>query len=59
VGLVVCKVTLGRIFLPALYFRSADRRTILKGIFKKWGGEASNGLIWLRIGTGECEEFLY
>jgi hypothetical protein len=25
-------------------------RMILKWIFKKWGGEALTGLIWLRIG---------
>ena len=24
---------------------------ILKSILNKWGGEAWNGLIWLRIGT--------
>jgi len=27
-------------------------RIILKCFFKKWDGEASTGLIWLRIGTG-------
>jgi hypothetical protein len=25
---------------------------ILKSVFKKWDGEAWNGLSWLRIGTG-------
>ena len=29
-----------------------EGRIILKRIFKKWGGEAWIGLIWLRIGTG-------
>jgi hypothetical protein len=29
-----------------------DERIILRWIFKKWGGSAWNGLIWLRIGTG-------
>ena len=28
-----------------------DVRTILKGIFKKWSGEAWTGWIWLRIET--------
>jgi len=27
------------------------RRIILKWVFKKWGGEISTGLIWLRIWT--------
>jgi hypothetical protein len=27
-------------------------RIIIKWIFNKWVGEASNGLIWLGIGTG-------
>jgi hypothetical protein len=30
-----------------------DGRIILKRIFKKWGGMAWPGLIWLRIGTGD------
>jgi hypothetical protein len=51
-------VTLGRIFLPVLYFRATDWRMILKWNFKKWGGEAWTGLRWLRIGTGECGIFL-
>ena len=29
-----------------------DWRIILRWIFRKWGGEAWTGLIWLRIGTG-------
>jgi hypothetical protein len=29
-----------------------DGRIVLKFIFKKWVGEAWNGLLWLRIGTG-------
>jgi len=29
-----------------------DGRIVLKRIFKKYGGEAWTGLIWLRIGTG-------
>jgi len=29
-----------------------DGRMVLKRIFKKYGGEAWTGLIWLRIGTG-------
>lgn len=24
----------------------------LKCLFKKWGGEAGTGLLWIRIGTG-------
>jgi len=24
----------------------------LKWMFKKWGGEAGTGLLWIRIGTG-------
>jgi len=58
VGFVGCKVTLGRGFLPVLYFRGADGRIRLKWIFKKWGREAWTGLIWLRIGTGEWGNFL-
>jgi hypothetical protein len=27
-------------------------RIILKWTFKKWGGEAWTGLIWLKLGTG-------
>jgi hypothetical protein len=27
-------------------------KIILESVFKKWDGEAWNGLIWLRIGTG-------
>jgi len=27
-------------------------KIILKWIFKKWEGEAWNGLLWFRIGTG-------
>jgi hypothetical protein len=29
-----------------------DGRIILRWSFRKWGGEAWTGLIWLRIGTG-------
>jgi hypothetical protein len=29
-----------------------DGRVILKWIFKRWDGEAWNGCIWLRLGTG-------
>ena len=29
-----------------------EGKIILKWIFKKMGGEASTGLIWLRIGAG-------
>ena len=29
-----------------------DGRVILIWSFEKWDGEAWNGLIWLRIGTG-------
>jgi len=29
-----------------------DRRIILRWIFKKWAVGASNGSIWLSIGTG-------
>jgi hypothetical protein len=29
-----------------------DEKIIIIWIFKKWDGEAWNGLIWLRIGTG-------
>ena len=29
-----------------------DGRIILKRIFKKWDGEAWNGLLWHRTGTG-------
>jgi len=32
-----------------------DGRIKAKLIFKKWDGEAWNGLISLRIGTGACE----
>jgi hypothetical protein len=32
-----------------------DGSTVLKWIFKKFGGEALIGLLWLRIGTdGRC-----
>jgi hypothetical protein len=30
---------------------SLNERITLKWIFKKWGGEAWTGLLWLRIGT--------
>jgi hypothetical protein len=30
----------------------ADRRTILRWIFRKWDVRAWPGLIWLRTGTG-------
>jgi hypothetical protein len=29
-----------------------DGRRIIGLIFRKWYGEAWNGLVWLRIGTG-------
>jgi hypothetical protein len=58
VGYVVCKLTLGRVFLPSLYFRGADGRIIWQWILKKWGGEIWTGLSWLRVGTGECGELL-
>jgi len=28
-----------------------EGRIILKLIFKKWDGEACNGLLWIRVGT--------
>jgi hypothetical protein len=31
-----------------------EERIILKWIFKMWNRETWTGLIWLRIGTGEC-----
>jgi hypothetical protein len=31
-----------------------EERLILKWSFKMWDGETWTGLIWLRIGTGEC-----
>jgi len=31
---------------------SIDGRIILRKIFRKWGGMAWTGFIWLRIGTG-------
>ena len=31
---------------------SVDGSSILKLIFKAWNGDARNGLLWLRIGTG-------
>jgi hypothetical protein len=58
VGFVVYKVALGRFFLSVVYFRGADGRIILNWIFRKWVGGAWTGLIWLRIGTGKCGEFL-
>jgi len=33
---------------------SVEERIILKWIFKICNGEAWIGMIWLRIGTGEC-----
>jgi hypothetical protein len=30
-----------------------DGRIILKRVFKKWDREAGNGMIWLRIRTGD------
>jgi hypothetical protein len=32
-----------------------DWRIMLRWIFRKWDGEAWNGLIWLRLGTGACK----
>jgi hypothetical protein len=31
---------------------NVDDRTILKWIFKKYGGKAWTGLLWLKTGTG-------
>jgi hypothetical protein len=32
---------------------SVDRSSTLKLIFKTWNGDARNGMLWLRIGTGD------
>jgi hypothetical protein len=49
---------MGRVFRSSIYFRGVDGKIILKWIFKKWGGEAWTRLIWLKMGTGECREFV-
>jgi hypothetical protein len=40
------------LFIRQQEYMCVDGWIILKWIFKKWDGEAYNGLLWLRIGTG-------